>query len=192
MIAIVLAMPVALALWLAIAFLVPPLEDLETVDARMVFALKCFCVAVLFCLVMGVEAIAHERLVSPAFDPLAGYETKRLRINQRYLQNTLEQIVVFGAALFGLAAYSPDGAAMRAVLATAVVWVLARFAFWGGYHRSVAMRGLGAPGMALNMIVLLYVACRFGFDIAGVAGAGLVVALFVAIEIFLFVVTRRA
>lgn len=192
MIAIVLAMPVALALWLAIAFLVPPLEDLETVDARMVFALRCFCVAVLFCLVMGVEAIAHERLVSPAFDPFAGYETKRLRINQRYLQNTLEQIVVFGAALFGLAAYSPDGAAMRAVLATAVVWVLARFAFWVGYHRSVAMRGLGAPGMALNMIVLLYVACRFGLDIAGVAGAGLVVALFVAIEIFLFVVTRRA
>jgi hypothetical protein len=32
---------------------------------------------------------------------------------------------------------------------------LARFAFWIGYHRSAAMRGLGAPGMALSMIVLV-------------------------------------
>jgi hypothetical protein len=60
--------------------------------------------------------VAHERLSSAAFDPLSGFETQRLRINQRYLQNTLEQIVVFGAALFGLAVYASDGAAMRAVL----------------------------------------------------------------------------
>jgi O-antigen/teichoic acid export membrane protein len=95
----------------------------------MVFTLKCSCLAVLFCLVTGVEAVAHERLSSPAFDPLSGFETRRLRVNQRYLQNTLEQILVFVAGLFGLAVYSPDGSAMRAVLATTVVWILARFAF---------------------------------------------------------------
>ncbi len=192
MVAIGVAMPVAIAMWLALAFAPPPLSGMETVDARMLFALKCFCVAVLFCLVLGVEAVAHERLVSPAFDPLAGFETKRLRVNQRYLQNTLEQTAVFAAALFGLAAYSPDGAAMRAVLATTVVWILARFAFWIGYHHSAAMRGIGAPGMALSMIVLLYVACRFGFDLAGIAGAVIVVASFAGIEAFLFLMTRQA
>jgi hypothetical protein len=36
----------------------------------MPFTLKCYCVAVLFCLVAGVEAVAHERLSEPAFDPL--------------------------------------------------------------------------------------------------------------------------
>lgn len=192
MIAIGMAMPVAVVLWLAVAFISPPLAGMETIDARMLFALKCFCVAVLFCLVMGVEAVAHERLVSPAFDPLAGFETKRLQINQRYLQNTLEQVIVFAAALFGLTAYSPDGAAMRAVLATTVVWTLARFAFWIGYHYSAAMRGLGAPGMALSMLVLLYVACRFGLDLAGTAGAVIVVGSFAAIEAFVFVVTRHS
>ncbi|RDS83578.1 hypothetical protein DWU98_04370 [Dyella monticola] len=139
----------------------------------MLFALKCFCLVVLFCLVLGVEAVAHERLGSPALDPLAGFETRRLRVNQRYLQNMLEQVVIFGAALFGLALYSPDGAAMRAVLATAVVWVLARFAFWMGYHRSAAMRGLGPPGMALSVIVLVYVAGRIGFDVGGIVGAAI-------------------
>ncbi|MES2403892.1 MAG: MAPEG family protein, partial [Pseudomonadota bacterium] len=104
---------------------------------------------------------------------------------------TLEQVVIFAAALFGLAAYSANGSSMRAVLATAVVWILARFAFWIGYHRSAAMRGLGAPGMALSMIVLLYVASRVGLDVAGAIGAAVVVGLFIAIEAFLFIATRR-
>jgi len=190
MIAIAAAMPVALLLWLAIAYLVLPLTGMDDLGGRMLFTLKCCCLAVLFCLVTGVEAVAHERLSSPAFDPLIEFETRRLRVNQRYLQNSLEQILVFTAAVFGLTAYSPDGAAMRAVLATTVVWVLARFAFWIGYHRSAAMRGLGAPGMALSMIVLLYVAGRIGFDVGGVVGAVVPVIVFLVIEAFLFRATR--
>ena len=189
-IAIAVAMPMALVLWLAIAFLAPPLTAMDSLHARMLFTLKCLCLAVLFCVVLGVEAVAHERLSSPAFDPLAGFETRRLRVNQRYLQNTLEQLIVFAVGLFGLAAYSPDGSAMRAVLATTVVWILARFAFWIGYHRSAAMRGAGAPGMALSMLVLLYVAGRIGFDLGGFVGAAVPVAAFIAIEAFLFRATR--
>ena len=190
MIAIAAAMPVALLLWLAIAYLVPPLAGMDTLAGRMLFTLKCCCLAVLFCLVTGVEAVAHERLSSPAFDPLSGFETPRLRVNQRYLQNTLEQTLVFVAGLFGLAAYSPDGSAMRAVLATTVVWTLARFAFWIGYHRSAAMRGLGAPGIALSLIVLLYVAGQIGYEIDGFVGAAVPVVAFLAIEACLFRVTR--
>src|SRR5262249_2529684 len=126
------------------------------------------------------------RLSSPAFDPLSGFETRRLRINQQYLQNTLELIVVFGAALFGLAAYATGGGEMRMVLATAVVWVLMRFAFWIGYHFSAAMRGLGAPGVALNLIVLLYVVSRIGYDFGGAIGAAVPIAAFLVIEAFLF------
>lgn len=190
MLAIAAAMPVALVIWLALAFVAPPIQGMDSAAARMFLTLKCWCLAVLFCLVTGVEAVAHERLSSPAFDPLSGYETSRLKVNLRYLQNTLEQTIVFTAALFGLAAYSADGSAMRAVIATAVVWVLARFAFWIGYHRSAAMRGLGAPGMALSLIVLIYVAARIGFDWGGVAGAVLPVVIFLAIEAFLFQATR--
>ena len=190
MIAIAAAMPVTLLLWLAIAYLAPPLVSMDSLGSRMVFTLKCCCLAVLFCLVTGVEAVAHERLSSPAFDPLSGFETRRLRVNQRYQQNTLEQTLVFAVGLFGLAAYSPDGSSMRAVLATTVVWILARFAFWIGYHRSAAMRGLGAPGMALGLIVLLYVTGRIGYEVGGCLGAAVPVVAFLAIEAYLFRATR--
>jgi hypothetical protein len=191
MLCIAAAAPVAIALWVAIACFAPPLAGMDDLSARMVFTAKCCAMAVLFCLVTGVEAVAHERLSSAAFDPLEGFETRRLRVNQQYLQNTLEQTVVFVAAMFGLAAYAADGAGMRAVEATAVVWVVARFAFWLGYHRSAAMRGLGAPGMALSMLVLLYVAGRFGYEIAGAAGAVTPIAVFLAIEAILFWTTSR-
>jgi uncharacterized MAPEG superfamily protein len=191
MIMIGLAMPVAVALWVGIDWLMPPIPAMENLVLRLIFALKCWCVAVLFTLVMGVEAGAHERLGSPAFDPLAGFETRRLRVNKRYLQNTLEQTVVFAAALFGLAVYCPTGSAMRAVVATTVVWVLGRFAFWIGYHRSAAMRGLGAPGMALSLIVLVYVGARVAEEIAGRLGMVVLVAVFLGFEALLFLTTRR-
>lgn len=79
---------------------------------------------------------------------------------------------------------------MRAVLATTIVWILARFAFWIGYHQSAAMRGLGAPGMALSMIVLLYVAFRIGYEVDGFVGAAVPVVVFLAIDAFLFSATR--
>ncbi|HET7576541.1 MAG TPA: MAPEG family protein [Sphingomicrobium sp.] len=188
--AIAFAMIVSIALWLALYWLLPPLDGMEDLGARMLVALKCVAVATLFCFVAGVEAVAHERLQSDAFDPLAGHQSKRLRVNLRYLQNTLEQLIVFAVGLFGLAAYLTTGEAMRAVIATTTVWILSRFAFWIGYHRSAAMRGLGAPGMAIAMIVLIYVVARVGGDIAGTVGTVIAIAAFLVLEAMLFLKTR--
>ena len=188
--AIAAASVVAAALWFGIYEYSPPLAGMETVGARMLVTLKCFVVATLFCLVAGVEAVAHERLQSPAFDPLLGHDTRRLRVNLRYLQNTLEQTIVLGVALFGLAAYLDSGESMRAVIATAVVWIASRFAFWIGYHRSAAMRGIGAPGMMATMIAILYVAWRIGDELAGPAAGWAFVAAFLALEGVLFWGTR--
>ena len=182
----------AAAIWFGVAYLAPPIEGVESVGDRMIFALKCCCLAVLFCFALGVEAVAHERLQSAAFDPLAGHETRRLRVNLRYLQNTLEQMVIFAVGVFGLALYCPTGDAMRAVLATTVVWILSRFAFWIGYHHSAAMRGIGAPGVMVSLLILLYVGARIGYDIAGIAGAIAVIGAFLAIEAVLFWKTRAA
>ena len=190
MAAIAVSALAGVALWFAIDRLLPPLAGMEDLSARMLVALKCCALAALFCLFGGVEAVAHERLQSAAFDPLAGHETMRLRINKQYLQNTLEQFVLFAVGLFGLAAYSVTGGAMRAVIATTAVWIAFRFAFWIGYHRSAAMRGMGAPGMAVGLLVLLYVCARIGGDMAGTAGAVAVVAAFLALEAVLFWGTR--
>jgi hypothetical protein len=179
---IAIAFPVTIAVGVGIYYLLPPLAGMETLLARLVFALKCCAVAILVCFVMGVEAVAHERLRSPGIDPLLDYETRRMRVNLRYLQHTLEQLVVFVPGLLGLAAYSADGSAMRWVVAATVVWIAARIAFWIGYHRSSAERGYGAPGLVMAMLMLLYVSARFGFEIAGWTGAAGVIVLFGVME----------
>jgi hypothetical protein len=189
MLAIAAGLAVAVVLWIAVREHAPVPEGADDISARLVFALKCNALAVLFALVPGIEAVAHERLVSPAFDPLAGFETRRMRINQRYLQNTLEQTVVFVVGLLGLAVYSP-GEAIRAVTASTVVWTLGRWAFWAGYHKSAAMRGLGAPSMLLGLLMLLYVGFRVGYDVAGEAGGWAVVGAFGLFEALLFWGTR--
>jgi len=188
--AIAASMAVSLPVWFALYRFLPPLEGMDDLGARMLVALKCLVFATLFTLVAGVEAIAHDRLQSTAFDPLAGHETRRLRVNLRFLQNTFEQIVIFAVGLFGLAAYMTGGEAMRAVVATTVVWILNRYAFWIGYHRSAAMRGLGAPSMAIGLVMLLYVAARIGGDLAGTGGAAVAIGLFVGLEAVLFLKTR--
>jgi hypothetical protein len=79
---------------------------------------------------------------------------------------------------------------MRAVPATTVVWILNRYAFWIGYHRSAAMRGLGAPSMAISLIVLLYVVARIGNEIGGLGGAVILIGLYLSVEAVLFLKTR--
>jgi hypothetical protein len=45
--------------------------------------------------------------------------------------------------------------------------------------------------MAITLIALLYVGARIGYDAAGMAGAVVVLALFLAIEAVLFRTTRE-
>jgi hypothetical protein len=189
---ILVAAPVTLALWLGVYHLLAPLAGMDDPLARLFLAIKCCCVAILLCFVTGIEAVAHERLRSPAIDPLAGHETRRLKINLRYLQHTLEQLMVFVPGLLGLAFYCSDGTTMRAVVATTVTWIVGRAGFWIGYHYGALYRAIGAPGMAQSMIVLLYVCARFGHDVAGPAGALAPLVLFGAVEAYLFHATRSS
>ena len=136
---------------------------------------------------MGVEAIAHERLVTPAIDPLAGFETRRMRVNARYLSNTVEQFIVFAIGLLALSHYAPS----RLLVIVSIVWIVARWAFWIGYHFSPLLRGFGAPGMLQSMIVLLYVAWRWGSYAYGVAAGLALIVIFLGIEAFLFWAVKR-
>jgi hypothetical protein len=181
---------ISLTLWFGLMRFLPPIAGMDSLGARLLVALKCLVFATLFCLVAGVEAVAHERLQGAAFDPLQGHESKRLLVNLRNLQNTLEQFVIFAVGLFGLAAYLTSATAMRAIPAITVIWVLNRFAFWIGYHRSAALRGLGAPSMAVSLIMLLYVVARIGTDLAGTAGATSAIGAYLGIEAVLFWKTR--
>lgn len=181
------ALAVAALVWILVMRLLPPVPGMSEPGDRLVFALKCCGPAVLLTFATGIEAVAHERLLGDAFDPLAGRTTRRLAINLRYLQNTLEQLVLFIVGLLLLAVYAEDGAELRAAVAATLVWMLARFAFWIGYHRSPARRVAGLVGMVQSLLILLHVSARFGHELAGTAGAAVPVALFAAAEAVIIV-----
>ena len=171
------------AIWLVLLRFLPSPTNSEPLPT----AFACCAIAALLTLVMRVEAIAHERLVTPAIDPLAGFETRRMRVNARYLSNTVEQFIVFAIGLLALSHYAPS----RLLVIVSIVWIVARWAFWIGYHFSPLLRGFGAPGMLQSMIVLLYVAWRWGSYAYGVAAGLALIVIFLGIEAFLFWAVKR-
>lgn len=181
--AVALSLPIAFGVWTSLRHNLPRIHA-----DPMLFALACIGTAVLLTLVAGIEAVAHERLFSDAIDPLAGKDSKRLIVNQRFVQNTLEQSVVFAAGLLLFAHYADD---LRAVAATAITWVLGRWAFWIGYHIGPMWRGLGVFSMFQSLLVLaLGVGC-FGFELGGWTGVAILLGPFLVIEAWLFTALSR-
>lgn len=187
-----LTVPLALAAWLALCLLTPEIADASEPINRLGFALGWIGVATLLTLMTGIEAVSHERLFTPAINPLAGQESPRLKINLRYLQHTLEQMAVFLPGLLLLAWYAADGFELRSVTATAVTWIALRFVFWIGYHHSPEMRTPGLVGMVISLLVLAYGVARFGYDLAGWPGAIAPLAIFGAIEAYLVWMSVKA
>ena len=182
---VVLALPLAIGLWFFIDRSMPPIPGMATQTARFLFALHCVGIATLLALLPGIEAVAHERLVTPAIDPLAGADSRRMRVNQRYVQNTIEQLWLFVPGLLMLAVQARDGASMRAVVACTVVWVLARWVFWVGYLLGPRFRSAGLVGMVQSMMVLLYCVGRFGYLWLGLWGAVALIAPLALAELFI-------
>ena len=166
---VLIALPLAALIWAAIYWLVPPLANLGDEAARVAFAWRCVCVVVMLCFLPAIEAVAHKRFGASDVDLVTGHSSRRFEV--RFLQHTMEQLLLFIPSLIGLATYCADGAQMRAVLAATTVWIVSRWAFRIGYERGARVRGAGLIGMVQSVVILMYVSARFGYDMAGWAGA---------------------
>ena len=128
------AAAIAFALW-------PTVGPADTVAERLAFVGQLAAIPAVFGLFVVLSCM---RLfdTAEAEDPLAGRESRRWKINQRVLQNTVEQGFVFLPALVALAIRVD--ARQLAVLPIAVtLWCAGRALFWLGYHQSPIWR---APG----------------------------------------------
>lgn len=183
MLAVGLSLPPVVVLWVALRYALPPIHG-----DQMGFALGCSGAALLLTLALGIEAVAHERLFHASIDPLAGADSRRLVINQRYLRNTLEQAALFVPGLFLLARHAGD---LRVVAATAILWTLGRWAYWIGYHVDPSWRGLGIFSMGISLATLAYGVGAFAYALAGWIGAAALIGPFLLIETYLFITLRR-
>jgi len=133
----------------------PANPGLTDVGARLAFALQANAFAVLPLLV-GVIFVGNNRFLSEAIDPTLHKEDLATQINGRVLENTLQQYVLFLIGTLALSVnLAPDQ--MKVIPAAAVVFVVARVAFWIGYRIRPLYRAFGmAATVYLNIGILAF------------------------------------
>ena len=131
-------------------WLLPSIENMnETLD-RIVFTFWMNAVAILP-LFAGIIVVGNNRFLTDAIDPLRHAESRVIEINERYLDNTLQQYLVFLVGTVALSTFL-DGQSMKLIVALTVVFILARIVFWVGYRIDPLYR---APGMAATIYMNL-------------------------------------
>jgi uncharacterized MAPEG superfamily protein len=139
------------AMWL-LAVMLPPVDAPTLADrlARAALA-NLFAAVPLFAMVV---AVGNERFGSKAIDPTLGRESARMIVNGRVADNTTQQFLIFSAATFGLAA-NLDEVHMHYIDAAAIVFIVARIAFWIGYRIHPLYRAFGFSATAYLNLGLL-------------------------------------
>ena len=145
----------ALSVWILTRLLPQPLIP-DAVAERLAYALKANIVALVPLFVM-LATIANSRFLSDAIDPTRRAESRSMEIDGRVADNTLEQNFVFVVASLALSTVVPLPY-LQVVWSCAIVFVVARSAFWLGYRINPLYR---APGMSatayMNLAIIVYV-----------------------------------
>jgi len=131
----------------------PANPTLTDTAGRLAYALQADAFAVLPLLV-GLIAVGNGRFLSEAIDPTLHKESLAMEVNGRVVDNTLEQFLIY---LVGTLALSAGLTAdqMPVIPAAAIVFVIARAAFWIGYRIHPLYRAFGMAATAyLNVGIL--------------------------------------
>ena len=133
-----------------------PINDLLVdLPKRLGYALQANAFAVLP-LLLGILIVANGRFLSEAIDPTRQKESVAMQINCRVVENTTQQFIVFFVATTALSV-NATSEQMRLIPSAAIVFVIARIAFWIGYriHPLYRAFGMGATGY-LNVGLLAF------------------------------------
>jgi uncharacterized MAPEG superfamily protein len=144
----------ALAMWLLSTKVMPAPPGMATVADRLGYAFRWAVFAALP-LVAMIGAVGNARATSAAIDPTLGLESRAMIVNGRVADNSFQQYVLFLAGSLALAASLPPER-IQIVGAAAIVFVVARLAFWIGYRIDPLYRAFGfAATFYLNLGLLL-------------------------------------
>jgi uncharacterized MAPEG superfamily protein len=150
-----------LAMWLLSTRLLPPPSGIESVGDRLGYALRWAVLAALPLFAM-LAAVGNARFLSDAIDPTRGAEDNKMVVDGRVADNTLQQYVLFLAGSLALAA-SLSPARLPVIAAAAIVFVVARLAFWIGYRIDPLYRAFGFSSTAYLNLGLLLASLWLGF-----------------------------
>jgi MAPEG family len=148
----------AASLWILTRTLpTPAIADM--LEERLTYALRANVFAMVPLFVM-LAKVGNARFLSEAIDPTKHAESRSMEIDGRVADNTLQQNFLFAIASLTLSTVVP-WQDLQIVWACAIVFVVARAAFWLGYRLNPLYR---APGMSatayMNLGMIGYVLFR--------------------------------
>jgi hypothetical protein len=133
----------------------PANPGLAEMSSRLAYALQANAFAVLP-LLAGIIAVGNRRFLSKAIDTTLHKESRAMEITSRVVDNTLQQFLIYLVGTLALSA-GLTAERMRVIPATAIVFVVARTAFWVGYQIHPLYRAFGMAATAyLNIGILAF------------------------------------
>ncbi len=141
-----------LALWIAWRAW-PDVAPIASAGDRVAYAAELL-VAIAVVVLLMVSGCFRVFDTPKAEDPFAGAESRTWRVNQRVLQNTVEQAMIFVPALLALAARVAPGQ-VRILPVLTAVWCAGRILFWVGYRIRPSLRGPGFEWTLYSSMVAL-------------------------------------
>lgn len=137
---------------LGLSAVMPDLATDAPAGERLAYAVKWIALAALP-LFLAIGSIGNARFTSEAIDPTLGKEGPAMVINGRVVDNTVQQFLLFTTASLAVAA-SALGDELGVVAAGAVIFALARFAFWIGYRIRPIYRAAGFAATSYLSVAL--------------------------------------
>ncbi|WP_108809994.1 MAPEG family protein [Sphingorhabdus sp. Alg231-15] len=122
---------------------------------RLAFAIKWMCFPVL-ALVAGMGAIGAGRIFSEYADGSTPPVGTRLELHRRYMQNTVEQLLIFIPTQLALVTLLPADR-LAVIPVWAVLFLVARILFWAGYIKNPMYRSLGIMMVVPNQFAALFI-----------------------------------
>jgi len=143
--------------WMGYGFLQMELPLWLTTGDRLAYVAKCELFAALM-LLFGVMAVAGQRFFSrQAIEGQSNGVSRSLSINLRYIQNTLEQLVLLVIAHMAFAAVAGRDE-MRLIPVLVSLFMVGRICFWIGYHQNPVSRAFGFAATFYPTAVMMFYA----------------------------------
>lgn len=149
-------------IWMGYGFIDIELPLWVTMGDRMAYVAKCELLAGLM-LLFGVMAVAGQRFFShKAIEGDSRGLPKAITINLRYIQNTLEQLILLVITHMAYAA-TADSGEMKIIPILVSLFIVGRICFWIGYHQGALSRSFGfAVTFYPTVIMMIMTAWRIG------------------------------
>ena len=128
---------------------------------NIVFTIKWQSLSVIM-LLFGIERVGNVRFATNAIDPVYGKGEQLLYVEARYLQNTVEQLILSSTGQLILSVYVSAAVLTRIIPSLVVMFVIARILFFIGYKMDPMKRGLGFA-MTFIPSVIVHMYCLFCF-----------------------------